>query len=106
MAGECETPIGDGSALLCWFCAHAVTHHGMELGGCGANVECTHTREEIYPAEELARRERATTCEETAPRKTRPSIRTSYMHNLQRADRRERITRLQLHRTGKDSAEN
>jgi len=53
---ECETPIGDGAAKLCWICAHHVTEHGASLeAGPARWAECGCSRAQIYPARVLAR---------------------------------------------------
>jgi hypothetical protein len=126
-AAECDTPIGDGAETLCWLCAHDVVHHGATIEDGVRETACGCTREQVYPAWKLAAvdamcaRSREANLkfarlelgipepEETtvvdvpfveAPRFVgRHSERTATM-------RRERVARVQLHRTGEHPTEN
>lgn len=46
-------PVGDGSAICCWLCGHAVGEHECELGAAMAH-ECECLPEQIYPAALIA----------------------------------------------------
>ncbi len=45
---ECYVPIGEGSAQMCWLCAHAVVEHDAPVSAAHCH-ECECTAEEIYP---------------------------------------------------------
>ncbi len=70
-AGEVQTPIGDGAALLCWLCAHDATCHDMELGTISAGCSCSSS--EIYPAHVLAKRVAAPSRARTITSDERPA---------------------------------
>lgn len=48
-AAECNVPIGDGSAKMCWLCAHHVVDHDVPLHE-AMEARCECKPEDIYPA--------------------------------------------------------
>lgn len=45
---ECVVPVGEGSAPMCWLCAHQVVDHNVPLHeACTAECECT--PDQVYP---------------------------------------------------------
>lgn len=47
-AAECEAPIDEGSAPMCWLCAHHVVDHGVTLHE-AAEARCECLPHQIYP---------------------------------------------------------
>jgi hypothetical protein len=45
---ECMAPVGEGSAAMCWLCAHHVVDHDVSLHE-AAEARCECTPEQIYP---------------------------------------------------------
>lgn len=54
---ECQAPVGEGSAPMCWLCAHHVVDHGVSLHK-AHEAECECTPDQVYPARVLQERER------------------------------------------------
>lgn len=52
-AAECEVPVGEGAAPMCWNCAHHVVDHGVPLHE-AMTAECECTPDQIYPDREPA----------------------------------------------------
>lgn len=96
-AAECETPVGDGAASLCWLCAHDITFHGLPLGELREGP-CGCARHQVYPAAVLAKLDADL---EAAKRyRVRPEF-------IGRDSQRiERVRRVLLHRTGEYPAGN
>lgn len=91
-AAECEAPIGDGAASLCWLCAHDATVHGIELGHVRGEP-CGCKREDVYPASVLVR------LDAEIAAASRYRVRPEFIGRD--SDRRiERVVRVQSHRTG------
>jgi hypothetical protein len=98
-AAECETPVGDGSASLCWLCAHDVTFHEVAMGSPLRTSPCGCKRGDVYPADVLARMD----AERDAA--TRYRVRPEFIGRD--SDRRlDRVARVQSHRTGEHPAGN
>jgi hypothetical protein len=49
---ECNAPVGEGSAPMCWLCAHHVVDHNVPLHE-AAEARCECTPEQIYPVRVL-----------------------------------------------------
>jgi hypothetical protein len=47
---ECQVPVGEGSAAMCWLCAHHVVDHETPVHE-AATAECECDPKDIYPAE-------------------------------------------------------
>jgi hypothetical protein len=45
---ECMAPVGEGSAAMCWLCAHHVVDHDVSLHE-AAEARCECTPDQIYP---------------------------------------------------------
>lgn len=88
LAGEVETPIGDGSARCCYLCAHDITVHGAKLGEVSRGCACP--RHEIYPADGP----KAIVLDGEAPRYVEPPAYVGRDSGRIRAIRRERVERL------------
>ena len=54
-AAECQVPIGEGSAAMCWLCAHHVVDHEVAIHE-AATAECECTPENVYPMRVLQAR--------------------------------------------------
>lgn len=52
MRAECEAPVGEGTAPMCWVCAHHVVQHGATLEE-ALEYECDCSPWEIYPDDVL-----------------------------------------------------
>lgn len=52
---ECHAPVGEGSAPMCWLCAHHVVDHGVAPHE-AATAECECAPEQVYPARVLQQR--------------------------------------------------
>ncbi len=119
-AGECHAPVGDGSAWLCWICAHYVTHHDHPVGPL-PDEACGCTKEMIYPAHVLAKRtmadDRLSPPLATEPDVAPPSALPAFLAKMSakafersmaisRGMRRARVTRVQSHRARKDTSGN
>lgn len=52
---ECMAPVGDGSAPMCWLCAHHVVDHDVPLHE-AAEARCECTPEQVYPVRVLQQR--------------------------------------------------
>ena len=53
---ECLTPVGEGSAPMCWLCAHHVVEHNCPVRE-AATAECECTPDEVYPVSVLKARQ-------------------------------------------------
>lgn len=51
-AAECEVPVGEGAAPMCWNCAHHVVDHGVPLHE-AMTAECECTPDKVYPDRHL-----------------------------------------------------
>lgn len=58
MVAECLVPVGDEAVPACWVCAHDYVTHGREIG-LTSGLPCECRREDIYPADVIERRDRA-----------------------------------------------
>jgi hypothetical protein len=45
---ECYVPVGDGSATMCWLCAHHVVEHGCAVSSARV-AECECPPQDVYP---------------------------------------------------------
>jgi hypothetical protein len=52
---ECMAPVGEGSAAMCWLCAHHVVDHEVPLHE-AAEARCECTPDQIYPVRVLQER--------------------------------------------------
>lgn len=52
---ECNAPVGEGSAAMCWLCAHHVVDHGTPVHE-AAEARCECTPDMIYPQRVLQER--------------------------------------------------
>lgn len=52
---ECHAPVGEGSAVMCWLCAHQVVDHDVPLHE-AMNACCECTPDQVYPKAVLERR--------------------------------------------------
>lgn len=120
LAAVCETPIGDGAETLCWLCAHDVVRHGATLEG-GPRDACGCSKQEIYPSHIVERMAQAVMMNETKLRKefdlsdddtlvVEPFVeapRYVGRHSQRVLEmRKERVARVQSHRTGEHPTEN
>ncbi len=101
MAAEVPTPVGEGSADLCWVCAHYVVHHGLPVGPI-PEKPCGCSREEILPAHVIAARNLSRVHSEPesfedAPTNPRPSftrdVRRDRGYLISQGMRRARVNR-------------
>lgn len=97
LAGEVETPIGDGAVRCCYLCAHDIAVHGAKLGDVSAGCSCP--RGDIFPADVIARRDAIMVAEKAEPaRYIDPPAYVGRDSGRIRALRKERVAR--LHRAG------
>lgn len=52
---EVRAPVGEGSAPMCWLCAHHVVDHGVALHD-AMEARCECTPDQVYPARVLQQR--------------------------------------------------
>jgi hypothetical protein len=58
-AAECQAPVGEGSAPMCWLCAHHVVDHDVPLHE-AMEARCECTPDQVYPKHVIAARTAAT----------------------------------------------
>jgi hypothetical protein len=91
-AAECDTPVGEGSELCCWLCAHDLVFHGATFGTVGEACGCK--REDVYPAHVIVK------LDHELAAATRYRVRPEFMGRDSNRLQRERIARVESHRTG------